>query len=97
MRTIVARRETNSDPAQPSKMPMAYARPLSDGAAARPGDVKPRDSMCWQFYVGTLDAAKKTRENQVFLIATDPSIDGDPPVILTPDDQADIVAFLRLL
>jgi cytochrome c1 len=28
---------------------------------------------------------------------TDPSVDGDPPVILTEQDQADIIAFLKLL
>jgi cytochrome c peroxidase len=32
-----------------------------------------------------------------FLIATDPSFDGDPPKVLTEQDQADIVAFLKLL
>ena len=32
-----------------------------------------------------------------FLIATDPAFDGDPPKILTEQDQADIVAFLKLL
>jgi cytochrome c peroxidase len=32
-----------------------------------------------------------------FEIATDPSFDGDPPKILTEQDQADIVAFLKLL
>jgi cytochrome c peroxidase len=49
------------------------------------------------------DGSAKTLEDVLrhyatfFVIATDPSIDGDPPVILTPDDQADIVSFLRLL
>jgi hypothetical protein len=32
-----------------------------------------------------------------FAIVTDPSVDGDPAVILTAQDQADIVAFMKLL
>jgi Di-haem cytochrome c peroxidase len=32
-----------------------------------------------------------------FAIVTDPSVDGDPAVILTPQDQADMVAFMKLL
>ena len=47
-------------------------RPLSDGAARQPGDVKPLDSMTWQFYGGTLDPAKRTRENSLFAIAIEP-------------------------
>jgi putative ABC transport system permease protein len=58
-----------------SRMPFSYARPLSEGAASpgRPGDMRPMDSMTWQFYVGTLDPVKKTRESYVFLIALEPS------------------------
>jgi cytochrome c peroxidase len=49
------------------------------------------------------DHSAKTLEDvlrhyeQFFRIVTDPSIDGDPPVILTEQDQADIIAFLKLL
>ena len=32
-----------------------------------------------------------------FSIITDPSVDGNPTVILTEEDQADIIAFLKLL
>jgi cytochrome c peroxidase len=32
-----------------------------------------------------------------FAIVTDPSVDGDPAVILTAQDQADMVAFMKLL
>jgi cytochrome c peroxidase len=32
-----------------------------------------------------------------FEIATGPDFDGDPPIVLTEEDQADIVAFLKLL
>lgn len=56
----------------PSQMPYAYAVPLSEGAARRPGDVRPSDSMTWSFYGGTLDPAKRTRENMVFFFAMDP-------------------------
>lgn len=49
------------------------------------------------------DNSAKTLEDvlrhyaQFFAIVTDPSIDGDPPLILTEQDQADIIAFLKLL
>ena len=56
----------------PSRLPYSYAEPLSRGAARNPGDVQPLDSMTWQFYIGTLDPAKLTRENMVFAIACEP-------------------------
>jgi putative ABC transport system permease protein len=56
----------------PSRMPYAYAGPLSRGAARSPDDVVPKDSMTWQFYIGTLDPGKLTRENTVFAIACEP-------------------------
>ncbi|MEN6451653.1 MAG: ABC transporter permease [Thermoguttaceae bacterium] len=56
----------------PSRMPYAYAGPVSRGAARGPDDVVPKDSMTWQFYVGTLDPEKLTRENLVFAIACEP-------------------------
>jgi putative ABC transport system permease protein len=60
----------------PSQMPMAYAVTLEEGAA-RPDTmddyrVKPEDSMTWQFYGGTLDPNKRTRENLVFMFAMEP-------------------------
>jgi putative ABC transport system permease protein len=57
----------------PSQMPMSYSRSLSEGAASKPGDVKPKDYMLWQFYGGTIDPEKKTRESMMFLVATDPN------------------------
>src|SRR6266851_8596589 len=54
-----------------SQMPMSYARPLSEGAASKPGDIRPKDSMLWQFYGGTIDPEKKTRDSMVFFVATD--------------------------
>ncbi len=56
----------------PSQMPFSYAAELAEGAARKPGDVKPQDSMTWQFYGGTLDPGKLTRENIVFFFAMDP-------------------------
>ena len=56
----------------PSQMPFSYERILAEGAAAKPGDVKPQNIMSWQFYGGTLDA-KKTRENLVFFFGVDPA------------------------
>jgi putative ABC transport system permease protein len=55
----------------PSQMPFAYAPSLSEGAARRPEDVRPDDSMTWQFYGGTLDPARRTRENLIFFFAMD--------------------------
>jgi putative ABC transport system permease protein len=56
----------------PSQMPFSYAPRLAEGAASRPGDIKPEDSMMWSFYGGTLDGAKRTRENIVFFFCMDP-------------------------
>src|SRR5205085_8444779 len=53
----------------PSQMPLAYTDPLSHGAARKPGDKEPKDSMAWQFYIGTLDPTKRTRENMIVLVA----------------------------
>jgi putative ABC transport system permease protein len=55
----------------PHQMPLWYAGPLSRGAARKTGDKEPKDSMAWQFYIGTLDATKRTRENLVVLVAMD--------------------------
>jgi putative ABC transport system permease protein len=52
-------------------LPLSYAGPLSRGAAGKPGDTVPADSMAWQFYLGTLDPQKHTRENLVVLLAVD--------------------------
>ena len=56
----------------PSQMPISYASTMADGAARSEGDVRPTDSMAWQFYGGTLDPKNMTRENLVFAIAMDP-------------------------
>jgi putative ABC transport system permease protein len=56
----------------PSQMPYAYAPALAEGAAKKPSDAHPTDSMTWSFYGGTLDPAKLTRENIVFFFVMDP-------------------------
>jgi putative ABC transport system permease protein len=56
----------------PSQMPFSYAASLSEGAARRPEDLRPDDSMTWQFYGGTLDPTRRTRESILFFFAMDP-------------------------
>jgi len=53
------------------QLPLSYVGPLRRGAADKPEDKVPVNSMAWQFYLGTLDVQKRTRENLVELIATD--------------------------
>ncbi len=59
----------------PSQMPFAYAQPLSEGAPRKADDVKiaPENSMTWQFFGGTLEQEKPTRENMVFFFCMEPS------------------------
>jgi putative ABC transport system permease protein len=56
----------------PSRMPFAYAAELENGGARNPGDVRPTDSMTWQFYGGSLDPTKMERDNLLFAIAMEP-------------------------
>jgi putative ABC transport system permease protein len=58
----------------PSRLPFSYAEPIGRGAARNPDDVRPVDSMTWQFFIGTLDSdlSKISRENIVFAIACEP-------------------------
>jgi len=88
--------------AAPSRLPFAYADPLSRGAAHSPGDVRPLDSMTWQFFIGTLDKdpTKVTRENMVFAIACEPDkietmMEGLDS--LPPDQQAQLHADIAKL
>lgn len=67
----------------PSQMPFAYAQSLSEGAARNQGDLKPDDSMTWQFYGGTLDPAKRTRDSIIFFFAL------EPKKLLTMMDELD--------
>jgi putative ABC transport system permease protein len=56
----------------PSQMPFAYAATLTEGAARDAGDERPADSMTWQFFGGSIDPTKRTRESIVFFFALDP-------------------------
>ncbi|MBI1917089.1 MAG: ABC transporter permease [Planctomycetes bacterium] len=56
----------------PSQMPVSYGNSLAEGAASRPGDIVPQDNMTWQFFGGTIDPAKRTRENIVFFFCMEP-------------------------
>jgi putative ABC transport system permease protein len=56
----------------PSRLPFAYVSTLSDGAARRPGDVRPLDSMSWAFYGGSTEQGKITRESMMFAFALEP-------------------------
>jgi len=55
----------------PSQMPFAYAASLEEGAARNPGDIRPADSMTWQFYGGTIEKEVRTRESFIFAFALD--------------------------
>jgi putative ABC transport system permease protein len=56
-----------------SQMPMSYAASLGLGAARRPGDLKPTDSMTWQVYVGTTEPGNPSPDNSVVCIAMEPA------------------------
>lgn len=60
----------------PSQMPIGYANSLEEGAATEPTDYRvdvENNAMTWQFYGGTLDPAKRTRENIVFFFCMEPA------------------------
>jgi putative ABC transport system permease protein len=59
----------------PSQMPFSYADELSKGAPRKAEDitVAPEHSMTWQFFGGTLEQEKPTRENMVFFFCMEPS------------------------
>ncbi len=84
----------------PSRLPFSYADPLSRGAARRPGDVMPTDSMTWQFYVSTLDKEKITRESLLFCVAVEPAkiltmMDGLD--LLEGNDLAELTRYVKVL
>jgi putative ABC transport system permease protein len=56
----------------PSQMPFAYASTLAEGAARTPDDVRPQDSMTWQFFGGALALDKRSREDLVFAFCMEP-------------------------
>jgi putative ABC transport system permease protein len=58
----------------PSQMPYRYADILAHGAAEKPEDVVPVDSMTWQFFLGSIesDSSKRSNENIFFAFGMDP-------------------------
>jgi putative ABC transport system permease protein len=58
----------------PSRLPFSYASSLSEGAVRKdhPEDIRPTDSMTWQFYGGTLDPKNPSLRSIIFCIACDP-------------------------
>jgi putative ABC transport system permease protein len=74
----------------PSQMPFSYATTLVEGAAREESDVRPEDSMTWQFFGGTLDPERSTRSERLFAFAMEPAklktMMDDLDTL--PDDQA---------
>ena len=84
----------------PSQMPFSYAATLSEGAYREPGDIKPDDSMTWQFYGGTLDKGTRTFENSLFAFALEPRklrTMMDELDSLPPDQAADLDAAIETM
>jgi putative ABC transport system permease protein len=85
----------------PSQMPFAYAQTLSEGAASKPGDLRPTDSMTWQFFGGTLESGSKpTRDNMIFFFCMEPSkvmtmMDGIDQ--FTADDRLKLETGLKMM
>lgn len=84
----------------PSQMPWSYADALSEGGAKTAEDIRPSDSMTWQFYGGTIDPEKRTRENLVFFFCMKPSklltmMDGLDD--LGPTDKANMEKLVRMM
>jgi len=67
----------------PSRMPLAYVPELRAGSARRPGDVRPQDSMTWQFYVGSTEPGRLSRDTALFIVGT------QPEKVLTMFDELD--------
>jgi putative ABC transport system permease protein len=86
----------------PSRMPFAYSGTLAEGAARKPGDVRPLDNMTWEFFGGSLEkeTARRTRENMLFFFCMDPAkvlsmMDGMDE--LSPDETARCQEMIRLV
>lgn len=84
----------------PSQMPWSYADTLANGAARSPEDVRPVDSMTWQFYGATIDPDNKTRENMVFFFCMEPNklltmMDGLDE--LSGQERVDLETAVRML
>jgi putative ABC transport system permease protein len=71
----------------PSQMPFSYADTLENGAAREDTDIKPMDSMTWQFFIGTTEKGKGfSLKTFVFAFCM------EPKKLLTMMDELDSLA-----
>ncbi len=67
----------------PSQMPFTYASDLERGAAREDTDVKPIDSMTWQFFIGSTEKGKMGFNSFLFAFCM------EPKKLLTMMDELD--------
>ena len=67
----------------PSQMPFSYADTLENGAAREESDVKPIDSMTWQFFIGSTEKDKMGFNSFIFAFCM------EPKKLLTMMDELD--------
>jgi len=67
----------------PSQLPFSYASTLENGAAREETDVKPMDSMTWQFFYGSIDKTNIGFNTFVFAFCM------EPKKLLTMMDELD--------
>ncbi len=67
----------------PSQMPFSYAATLENGAARQDSDVKPIDSMTWQFFIGSTEKGKMGFNSFLFAFCM------EPKKLLTMMDELD--------
>jgi putative ABC transport system permease protein len=56
----------------PSQLPFSYASTLENGAAREESDVKPIDSMTWQFFIGSIDKTNMGYSTFIFSFCMEP-------------------------
>jgi putative ABC transport system permease protein len=84
----------------PSQMPFAYAEGLSAGAASKPTDAHPLDSMTWGFYGATLEPDKRSFESILFFFVMEPRkllTMMDDLDRLPPDQKADLERAVKAM
>ncbi len=67
----------------PSQMPFSYANTLENGAAREDSDVKPIDSMTWQFFIGSTEKGTMGFNSFIFAFCM------EPKKLLTMMDELD--------
>ena len=67
----------------PSQLPFSYASTLENGAAREESDVKPIDSMTWQFFIGSVDKTNIGFSTFIFAFCM------EPKKLLTMMDELD--------